>query len=62
MACAMPTRRSIPPDRVRSFALALLPRSTRSTAVATAAKTRAAVSISFSSAKYSTNSATVKPG
>ncbi len=61
MACAMPTRRSIPPDRVRSFALALPPRSTRSTAVATAADTCAA-GISFSSAKYSTNSATVKPG
>ena len=41
IACAMPTRRSIPPDRVRSFALALPPRSTRSTAAATARGTRA---------------------
>ncbi len=61
MACAMPARRSIPPDRVRSFALALSLRSTRSTAAATAAGIRAA-GTSFSSAKYSANSATVKPG
>jgi hypothetical protein len=61
IACAMPTRRSIPPGRVRSFALALPPSSTCSTAAATAAGTRAA-GTSLSSAKYSTNSAIVKPG
>ena len=61
MACAMPTRRSMPPDSVRSLALALPPRSTRSTAVATAVGTRRG-GISLSSAKYSTNSATVNAG
>ena len=61
IACAIPTRRSIPPDRVRSLAFALPPSSTRSSAAATAAGTRAA-GTSLSSAKYSTNSATVKPG
>jgi hypothetical protein len=61
IACAMPTRRSIPPDRVRSLARALSPRSTRSTADATAAGIRAG-GISFSNAKYSMNSSTVNPG
>ena len=61
IACAIPARRSIPPDKVRSFALALPPRSTRSTAAATAAGIRVG-GISLSSAKYSTNSATVNPG
>ena len=61
MACAMPTRRSMPPDRVRSLALALAPRSTRSTAVATACGTRAG-GTSFSSAKYSMYSTTVNAG
>ena len=61
MACAMPTRRSIPPDRVRSRARAWPPSSTRSSAAVTAAGTCAA-GTSFSSAKYSTYSAAVKPG
>ena len=57
----MPTRRSMPPDSVRSLAFALGPRSTRSTAAATAFGTWCA-GISLSSAKYSTNSATVNDG
>ena len=61
MAWAIPTRRNIPPERVRSLDLALSPSSTRSTAAATAAGIRAG-GISFKSAKYSTNSTTVNPG
>jgi hypothetical protein len=61
MAWAIPARRSIPPDSVRSLARVWPPRPVRSTAVATAAGTRAG-GISLSSAKYSTNSVTVNPG
>src|SRR4029453_1721047 len=42
IAWAIPTRRSIPPDSVRSLALALSPRPTCSTAAATAPGTRRA--------------------
>jgi hypothetical protein len=54
-------RRSIPPDRVRSFDRALSPRPTCSMAAATDRGTCRG-GMSFSSAKYSTNSATVNPG
>jgi hypothetical protein len=57
----MPTRRNMPPDSVRSLDLALVPRSTRSTAAATAFGTRAD-GTSLSSAKYSMNSTTVNAG
>ena len=57
----MPARRSIPPDRVRILAFLLPPSMTLSIATPTATRIRAG-GTSFSSAKYSTYSATVKPG
>lgn len=59
MACAMPTRRTIPPDSAFIRSSARSARPTRSTARCTAPG-MSAVGTSFSQAMYSTNSRTVK--
>lgn len=61
IAWAMPTRRTMPPDRVFTRASIRSARPTRATTRSTAAGT-AAASISLSQATYDTNSRTVKPG
>jgi hypothetical protein len=61
IACAMPARRSMPPDSVFIRASALAASPTRSIARCAAPGT-AVFGISLSQAMYSTNSRTVKRG
>ena len=62
MACAMPTRRSMPPDSVRSLRPRLAAQADPLDRGRHRGRDPRPRGISLSSAKYSTNSATVKPG